>query len=333
MAPIPARGERGMTLPRLAAIAAIAAVVLALPFLLWGFRTYQLTFAVVYAVAVLGLNLVTGQSGQISLGHGAFYALGAYTMAILMDGWAVSAYLGIPAAGLVCLAIGFVFGRAVVRLSLFGLALATLALAMAVPQILKSSHLSPWTGGVQGLYLERPGAPFGLPLDLDQWWYFVTVAVLLGLIWLARNLIDSRTGRAIRAIRDNSIAAQAAGIDLGLYKAAIFGVSAAYAGIAGALGALLLDFVAPDGFTFWLSMLLLVGSVFGGMTSVWGALAGGLFLQFWPDVAALVSDDLARPVFGVLLVASIWVMPNGVAGLLARGRAALALEFGPMARR
>lgn len=320
MAAFPAPPTQGMTLLRLAAVAAIAALVLALPFVLWGFRTYQLTFAGVYAIAVLGLNLVTGQSGQISLGHGAFFALGAYTVAILMDGWAVSAYLGIIAAGMVCSAAGYLFARAVLRLPLFSLALATFALAMAVPQILKSSHFSAWTGGVQGLQLERPGAPFGLPLDLDQWWYFVTCVILLGLFRLARNLIDSRTGRAIQAIRDNPIAAQAAGIDIGLYKAGTFSVSATYTGIAGALGALLLDFVAPDGFTFWLSILLLVGSVFGGMTSVWGALAGGLFLQFWPDVAALVSKDLVRPMFGVLLIGSIWFMPHGVAGFIARRR-------------
>lgn len=318
------------------ALALLAAALIALPFLLWGFRTYQLTFAATYAIAVLGLNMVTGQAGQMSLGHGAFYGLGAYTCAVLMDQWQVSAYLGIPAAGLMCLAIGYLFGRAVLRLSFFYLALATFALAMAVPQTLKSSHLAPWTGGVQGLYLDRPEAPFGLPLDQDQWWYFVTLLIMIGLFWLARNLVNSRSGRAMRAIRDNRVAAQAAGINVAQVSAGFFGVSAAFTGIAGALAALLLDFIAPDSFTFWLSILLLVGSVFGGMTSVWGALAGGLFLQFWPDIAGgisryvvwpvfgnlfdISSKGLVQLVFGLLMVASIWLMPQGIAGLVMRAR-------------
>ena len=135
----------------------LAACALALPFFLWGFRTYQLAFAGTHAIAILGLNLITGQAGLISLGHGAFYGLGAYTVAVLMRHGGVSAYAGILAAALVCLAAGYLFGRMVARLARFYLALATFALALAVPQTLKSSYLSPWTGGVRprrrcGLY-------------------------------------------------------------------------------------------------------------------------------------------------------------------------------------
>ena len=121
-------------------------------------------------------------------------------------------------------------------------------------------------------------------------------------------------------MRDHPIAAQVAGIDLAHYTAAVFAVGAAYAGIAGALAALLLDFIAPESFTYWLSILLLVGSVFGGMTSIWGAVAGGLFLQFWPDIAGTVSRDLVHPVFGALLVLSMRIMPGGVAGMVAAWR-------------
>ena len=133
---------------------------------------------------------------------------------------------------------------------------------------------------------------------------------------MARNLVAGRIGRAIRAMRDDPVAAQAAGIDLAHYTAAIFAVGAAYAGTAGALSALLLDFIAPESFTYWLSILLLVGSVFGGMTSVWGAVVGGLFLQFWPDIAGMVSRNLVHPVFGAILVLSMRFMPGGVAGLV-----------------
>ena len=115
-------------------------------------------------------------------------------------------------------------------------------------------------------------------------------------------------------MRDHPIAAQALGIDVVECTALTFAVGAAYAGVAGALAALLLDFIAPESFTYWLSILLLVGSVFGGMTSVWGAVAGGLFLQFWPDIASMISRDLVHPVFGALLVLSMRFMPNGVAG-------------------
>ena len=303
--------------PRRLVVVTLAGCALALPFLLWGFRTYQLAFAATHAIAILGLNLISGQAGLISLGHGAFYGLGAYTMAALMRHAGVPAYVGILAAGLACLTAGYLFGRIVARLARFYLALATFALALAMPQTLKSSYLAPWTGGVQGLYLDRPPAPLGLPLSQDQWWYFVTLGVLALLLWMARNLVGSRTGRAIRAMRDSPLAAQVAGVDVPHYTAMVFAVGSAYAGMAGALAALLLDFIAPESFTYWLSILLLVGSVFGGMTSVWGAVAGGLFLQFWPDIAGTVSRNLVVPVFGALLVLSMWLMPDGVAGLLA----------------
>jgi len=306
--------------PRRLAWVPLVACALAPPFLLWDFRTYQLAFAATHAIAILGLNLITGQAGLISLGHGAFYGLGAYTMAVLMRHGGMSAYAGILAAALVGVAAGYLFGRVVARLARFYLALATFALALAMPQTLKSSHLSPWTGGVQGLYLERPSAPLDLPVNQDQWWYFVTLGILALLLWGARNLIASPTGRAIRALRDDPVAAQVAGIDLPHYTAAIFAAGAAYAGVAGALAALLLDFIAPESFTYWLSILLLVGSVFGGVTSVWGAVVGGLFLQFWPDIAGMVSRDLVHPVFGALLVLSMRFMPAGVAGMVATWR-------------
>ena len=225
----------------------------------------------------------------------------------------MSAYAAIPAAALVGFISGYAFGRVVTRLIGFYLALTTFAVTLALPQMLKSSYVSPWTGGVQGLYLDRPGPPLRLPVTSDQWWYFVTLGILALLLWMARNLVDGRIGRAIRAMRDDPIAAQAMGIDIQRYTALTFGVGAAYAGVAGALAALLLDFIAPESFTYWLSIFFLVGSVFGGMTSVWGAVAGGLLLQFWPDVAGMVSRDLVYPVFGALLVLSMRFMPNGVA--------------------
>ena len=157
---------------------------------------------------------------------------------------------------LVCFVAGFLFGLPALRLEAIYLALATFALAIAAPQILKLSPLEHWTGGVQGIVILKPDAPFGLPLNQDQWLYFFTLGVALAMFFAAHNLVHSRTGRAIMAIRDNPIAARSMGINTALYKTLTFGVSALYTGVAGALGAIVVQFVAPDSFTFSLSIAL-----------------------------------------------------------------------------
>src|SRR5215475_9202424 len=244
----------------------IAGLVVALlpPFVAKNFVVFQLTLALIYAVAILGLNLLTGFNGQFSLGHSAFYGIGAYTAAILMDQADVAYYWTLPAAGAVCFVVGFLFGLPALRLHGIYLALATFALAIAMPQLLKSAPLEPWTGGVQGIVIIKPEAPFGLPLNADQWLYYFTILVAAVLYACAVNLVRSRTGRAIMAIRDNPIAATAMGIDVALYKSLTFGVSALYTGVAGALGAIAVQFVAPDSFTFNFAIALFVGLVIGG---------------------------------------------------------------------
>jgi len=291
----------------------VAAVIL--PFVVKNFLIFQLTLAMVYAIAILGLNLLTGFNGQFSLGHSAFFAIGAYTAAILMDQGGVAYYWTLPAAGIACMISGFLFGLPALRLEGIYLALATFSLAVAAPQILKSSPLEPWTGGVQGITIIKPDAPFGLPLNPDQWIYFFTLAVLLALFTGAANLINSRTGRAIMAIRDNSIAARSMGIDVSLYKALTFGVSAFYTGVAGALGAIVIQFVAPDSFTFVLAIGLFVGLVIGGVGSIAGTLFGGLFVLFVPNIAEHISKGLAGAVYGIILILVIYLMPSGAAGL------------------
>ena len=144
-----------------------------LPFVVKNFLIFQLTLAMVYAIAILGLNLLTGFNGQFSLGHSAFFAIGAYTAAIMMDQGGVAYYWTLPAAGIACLISGFLFGLPALRLEGIYLALATFSLAVATPQILKSSPLEPWTGGVQGITIIKPDAPFGLPLNSDQWLYIL----------------------------------------------------------------------------------------------------------------------------------------------------------------
>jgi branched-chain amino acid transport system permease protein len=297
------------------AIAIGIVLIVLLPFVAKNFFIFQLTLALIYALAILGLNLLTGFNGQFSLGHSAFYAIGAYTAAILMDQADVAYYWTLPVAGLVCLIVGFLFGLPALRLEGVYLALATFALAVAIPQLLKSTPLENWTGGVQGVVIIKPDAPFGLPINSDQWLYFFTVAVAIVLYACAVNLVRSRTGRAIVAIRENPIAAAAMGINVSLYKSLTFGVSALYTGVAGALGAIAVQFVAPDSFTFFLSIALFVGLIVGGVGSIPGTLVGGLFVLFVPNIAEQVSKGLAGAVYGVILILVIYVMPSGAAGL------------------
>jgi branched-chain amino acid transport system permease protein len=294
----------------------VLTIAIVLAFAVKNFVLFQLTLAMIYGVAILGLNLLTGFNGQFSLGHSAFFALGAYTAAIMMDHFEIAYYWTLPAAGLICLIFGVLFGLPALRLQGIYLALATFSLAVATPQILKSTPLEPWTGGVQGIVIIKPDAPFGLSLSSDQWLYFFTLAVVVLMFVCAVNLIDSRTGRAIIAIRDHPIAARAMGINIAFYKSVIFGVSALYTGVAGALGAIVIQFVAPDSFTFTFAIALFVGLVVGGVGSIPGALFGGLFVLFVPNIAEQVSKGLAGAVYGVILILVIYLMPAGSAGLV-----------------
>ena len=306
-------------------IAAAIAVALVIPFVLKSFFVFQLTLVMVYGLAILGLNLLTGFNGQFSLGHSAFYGIGAYTAAILMEQLDLAYYWTLPCAGAVCFVVGFLFGLPALRLQGLYLALATFALATAMPQILKFQPLEPLTGGVQGIVILKPDPPPGVPLDADQWLYFFTLAVLLIMFAGAANLVKSRTGRAIMAIRDHPIAAATMGINTALYKTLTFGVSAFYTGVAGALGAIAIQFVAPDSFTFLLSVSLLVGLVVGGVGSIPGSLFGGVFVLFVPNIAERVSTGLAGAIYGVILLLVIYVMPSGAAGFVRFAAARLKL--------
>jgi branched-chain amino acid transport system permease protein len=303
---------------RWAGVLGLLAVLALLPVFATDFRTFQFTLAVVYAIAVLGLNILTGFNGQFSLGHGAFYAVGAYTAAILMDQFEVAYYLTVPAAALVCLVVGFLFGLPALRLEGLYLALATFALSVATPQVLKFDMISQWTGGVQGILVLKPDPPFGLPINQDQWLYYFSLAIALVMFVCAWNLLRGRSGRAIVAIRDNPIAASAMGINTALYKSLSFGVSALYTGVAGALGAIVIQFVAPDTFNFFLSVTFLVGLVVGGLASIPGAIFGGLVIVFIPNFAEQISKAAPWAVYGVFLIGFMYLMPSGIWGFLVR---------------
>jgi branched-chain amino acid transport system permease protein len=313
----------------LAGFAALVAVVALLPLFVSDFRAQQLAYVAIYLTALIGLNVLTGYTGQISLGHGAFMAVGGYTTAILMADHGVKDIWTIPIAALVTGAVGFLFGIPALRMSGLYLALATFAVAVAMPSVIKK--FEGFTGGGSGINLFgtpeltaslTPVEILGVSLSFNNWLYalcWTTALVLYVVAWL---LLRGRTGLALRAIRDSETAAQSAGISLPRLKTFAFAVSAAYAGVAGALFAIATTFVNPDAFPVALSIFLLVGVVVGGLGSLTGLLAGAIFIQFLPLWAQEVSRSPGAPaiVYGAVLIVTMFLLPRGVAGLVDRVR-------------
>jgi branched-chain amino acid transport system permease protein len=293
-------------------------VLVALPFVLTDFRTVQLATVGAYFIAILGLDVLTGHSGQISLGHGAFMAVGAYTTAILMANHGVRDLWTIPIAAGVAGVIGLLAGVPALRLSGLYLALATFGIAVVLPTILKK--FDHFTGGSTGITLfgkpTQTGHGAGIwGLTNNQWLYGLTWTIGGVAFLIAWWLLDSRFGRSLRAIRDSEIAALASGVNRAKYKVLAFGVSAAFAGVAGALFAINVAYVAPDTFPIQLSLYLLVGAVVGFFGSIWGAVLGALLIQFLPDIVGLiphVDTKQAGPTtlfFGLVLVVLMLVLP------------------------
>ncbi len=302
-------------------IIVVGVIALSFPFLASGYHIYQGAQVLIFAVALLGLNLLTGFNGQISLGHGAFFAIGGYGAAILITKFGLPYWAAIPLASIVCFVAGFLFGFPALRFGGLYLALATFALAVATPQILSYKGFDAFTGGSQGLTLMKPHAPFGIGLNADQWLYLVCLAWAAALYWAARNLVRGRIGRGLVAIRDQPIAAETMGINAALYKTTCFGVSALYAGVAGGLSAIAVGFVSPESFGLPLSLAFLVGIVVGGLGSLGGALFGALFIEFVPNIADQLTVNfgegakaLPGAIYGVLLILVMAALPTGVAG-------------------
>src|SRR5467141_1730524 len=251
--------------PRAWLVAAFALVLVGLPSIVTSFESSEWTLVLIFTIAIMGLNILVGYSGQISLGHGAFMALGAYTTAILAHRYKMDYLVTIPIAGLLTGLVGFLFGVPALRLSPLYLALATFALAVVTPSLIKRP--AELTGGVQGISLAPPDPPqfvadaysglTGTLMTSDQWIYYITLGYALILFWLAWNLVRHRSGRAMRAIRDGEVAAAASGVIIAAYKTLAFGISAFYAGIAGSLYGIATGFVSPQTFPVTLSIALL----------------------------------------------------------------------------
>ncbi len=324
-----------------AAVVLLAGVVIALlPGHTGEFRLGQFTYVAIYFIALLGLNVLTGYNGQISLGHGAFMAIGGYAATVMILGQEGFKLAGqepsqiipehgmrpiwvIPLAGLVTGVIGYLFGLPALRLGGVSLALATFAVAVSMPALAKRfEHL---TGGGGGLSLPLPQAPFGWDISPSHWLYYeawATAAILFVAAWL---MVRGRVGRAWRGIRDGEVAAVSSGVNPAVYKTLAFGVSSAYAGVAGALFAIQNAYINPDTFPVTLSILLLASVVIGGLSSLSGVIVGALVLEFLPIYAQdppVISLDFAKQagpvVFGVVLMLIVYLLPGGAASLFRR---------------
>jgi branched-chain amino acid transport system permease protein len=295
---------------------ALIVVALAIPFTLGSFRVGQFTLVLVYAVAILGLNVLVGYSGQVSLGHGAFFALGAYTCAILIDKVDFPHLLAVVPAAIVGFIAGILFGIPTLRLRGLYLALVTLGLAVAAPPLIK--RFEDLTGGSQGINIPQPTSPAGLGLAQDQFLYLMTLAFAVVVFLLVRNMLNGDVGRSLVTIRDAEIVAKSTGVNLARYKTAAFAVSSACAGVAGALYVFAVGFVSPESFTLLVSIAFLAAVVVGGLATVGGAVLGALFIVFVPEYASDVNEALAGVIYGGVLILFMIFLPNGGMGLFKR---------------
>jgi branched-chain amino acid transport system permease protein len=294
------------------AIAAILVALLAPLFLLDRFNTIQFAYVWALAIALIGLNVLTGYNGQISLGNGAFMAIGAYTTAILYFKLKVPYAWTILPAGLLAGLAGYLFGFPALKLSGLYLALATFALALSASPVIK--NFGELTNGHEGIVLPPATDPLGLGFTNEQWVYYLALILGLLLFLFARAMLGGATGRAFRAIRDSETAAAASGISLTYYKTLAFGISAFYAGIAGSLFAVITAYVSPDSFDLPLSLALLVGMVVGGLGTLAGPVVGAAFVVWLPIYAQGIFRSKPDVPYGVILILLMFVLPQGIGG-------------------
>jgi len=299
--------------PRFVVVAAAAVILAVLPFQISGYHQGIATRVAVYFIAILGLNILTGYTGQISIGHGAFMAIGGYVTAIMSHDHHTNLIATLPLAFAITFACGVLVGIPALRLSGVYLALATFALAVSVPQF--PLKFSKFTGGSNGIQTSE--TPTHIWLYGVSW---TSAAIMFVLAWL---LLRGRIGRAFRAVRDSPVAAASSGVALPIYKTLAFGVSAAFAGVAGSLFVLVTNgFAQPNEFGVLLSLEILIGAAVAGLGSLWGVLVGALFIGLLPTVSAGVpligSSHGQDVVFGLIVILIMLLLPNGFAGLLAR---------------
>ncbi len=321
----------------------LAALVAFLPRIVGDFTVYEFAIVGMYFIALLGLAILTGYSGQISLGHGAFMAVGGYTTAILsvdgIFGHELRDLWTIPIAGLVAGVAGLLVGVPALRLSGLYLALITFGIAVSFPQLPKK--FDHFFGGTTGKVLNLVKAPFGLETTPNRWLYYLTWGIALVLLALAWALLRGKPGRALQAIRDSEVAAASSGVNPATYKTLAFGISAFYAGVAGSLYVMSKAYMNPDVFPIILSVYLVAALAVGGLESLVGLIAGAALIYVlqnraddvtrWINHLPVLDLDPKQPgmpsvVFGVVLIAVMLLLPTGAGGLLRR-------LFGPLTSR
>jgi len=318
--------------------AALLALMLALPWMIDSFYLGETTNVLIWAVAGLGLMLLTGQTGQASLGHSAFMALGAYTCVNLMAAGLpfLAAFL---LSGVITGILGAIIAFPTLRLHGVYLAIFTLALAMLADDLIVM--LAPWTGGVNGYFAPEIWI-FGI--EINRWaapetWYYLALGTALMVTFFYRNLLRSPIGRAFAAVRDSEVSAQAMGINVARTKTIAFGLSCAFTGLGGALMGLFAGAFNNETFNFLISIQLLMAIIIGGLGTIHGAYLGAIVVAFLPQLLSIATDQfsgiriagLETGVFGMILIAFILFEPMGLYGRWLKVRTWLQLF--PFARR
>lgn len=294
----------------------LVVLLIAAPAIMPKYRIFQFTGVMAYAVAALGLNLITGYVGQVSLGHNAFVALGAYSAALSVTHLNVNYLVSVLVAAVVTFAVGILAGFPAQRVRGLYLALITLVLAVSVAPFIK--YFKAYTGGMAGLSIDRPIAPEWSGLTQDAWIYYVVLVFTVISFYLIRNFVSGSTGRALSGVRESELAASSMGVDVNRHKVLVFGIGSMLAGVGGSLFNFSIGFIAPDSFNLSLSIGFLAAIVVGGLGTIWGALVAGLFLQFVPSYASDISEALSGAVYGGILITCMFVMPKGIIGSLMR---------------
>ena len=300
---------------------ALAVFLLAAPGVLDEYWIYVITMMGINAIVALGLNLLTGCAGQISLGHAAFMAIGAYSSTIITQHIALPFPLTMIASGLLAAMIGLIVGVPALRLAGLYLAIATMGLAFIIEKVILL--LDPITGGVDGIEVEP--LTFGpLVLDGPLEIYYLAMVTTVVMVLIARNILRSPMGRALVALRDSEVAAETLGIHLAKYKIAAFGVSAFYAGVAGSLFAHTMKFIGLDNFTLAESIGFIVMILVGGLGTIHGAIFGGIFITLLPEVIRLghvlipglqqTKAGVQSLIYGIIIVVFILFEPEGLYG-------------------
>ena len=290
-------------------LAGLAAVLALLPIVLPNGYYFDVAIRVaINACVAIGLNLLVGYTGQISLGHAGFFGIGAYASAILSSRFGWPPILGLMAAAFLTGVLSFVVARPVLKLRGHYLAMATLGLGFLVSIVIVNE--SGWTGGPDGMAVE-PLSILGWDVSEDRSWYAVTAALLLIVTWLALNLINSPAGRALRAIHGSEVAAKVLGVDVTSFKVRVFVLSAVLASIMGSLSAHYVGFVTPGVAGYFHSIELITMVVLGGMASVFGSIVGAAVLTMLPQLLSSF-EGMETIVFGVILMVTMIALPKGL---------------------